>query len=94
MHDTVNYREVMSSTPWPKRRHPRHQPLRDALRASARADWEARREPRTEYALFDTPGQIEIFTWSASGHIITESLFASYPAVIVYVVDTVRCRTR
>ena len=44
------------------------------------------------YALFDTPGQIEIFTWSASGHIITESLAASYPTVIVYVVDTVRCK--
>lgn len=44
------------------------------------------------YALFDTPGQIEIFTWSASGQIITESLAASYRTVIVYVVDTVRCR--
>jgi len=45
-----------------------------------------------EYCLFDTPGQIEIFTWSASGQIITESLAACYPTVIVYVVDTVRCQ--
>jgi len=45
-----------------------------------------------KYALFDTPGQIEIFTWSASGQIITESLAASHPTVIVYVVDTVRCQ--
>ena len=44
------------------------------------------------YALFDTPGQIEIFTWSASGAIITESLAATYPTVIVYVVDTARCK--
>lgn len=26
------------------------------------------------YVLIDTPGQIEVFTWSASGTIITESL--------------------
>ena len=26
------------------------------------------------YVLLDTPGQIEIFTWSASGQIITEQL--------------------
>jgi GTPase SAR1 family protein len=27
-----------------------------------------------EYVLLDTPGQIEVFTWSASGSIITETL--------------------
>ena len=26
------------------------------------------------YVIFDTPGQIEVFTWSASGAIISESL--------------------
>lgn len=26
------------------------------------------------YVLIDTPGQIEVFTWSASGTIITEAL--------------------
>ena len=51
-----------------------------------------RKDERLRYALFDTPGQIEIFTWSASGQIITESLAAAHPTVIVYVVDTVRCR--
>jgi len=40
--------------------------------------------------LIDTPGQIEVFTWSASGSIITESLGASFPTVIVYVVDVPR----
>lgn len=44
-----------------------------------------------KYAVFDTPGQIEIFTWSASGQIISESLGAAFPTVVVYVVDTPRC---
>jgi GTPase SAR1 family protein len=38
----------------------------------------------------DTPGQIEIFTWSASGQIISESLASSFPTVMIYVVDTPR----
>jgi len=41
--------------------------------------------------ILDTPGQIEVFTWSASGSIITETLAATYPTVIVYVMDTARC---
>lgn len=44
-----------------------------------------------EYVLLDTPGQIEVFTWSASGAIITEALASHYPTVIVYVIDTPRC---
>jgi hypothetical protein len=40
--------------------------------------------------LFDTPGQIEVFTWSASGSIITESLASIFPTIIVYVMDTSR----
>lgn len=40
--------------------------------------------------LLDTPGQIEIFTWSASGAIITEAFASSFPTVIAYVVDTPR----
>lgn len=42
------------------------------------------------HVLIDTPGQIEIFTWSASGAVIAEALAASLPTVIVYVVDTPR----
>jgi hypothetical protein len=42
------------------------------------------------YVVIDTPGQIEVFTWSASGSIITEALAAFYPTVVVYVVDVVR----
>jgi GPN-loop GTPase len=44
-----------------------------------------------EYFLVDTPGQIEAFTWSASGTIITESLASAFPVVLCFVVDTVRC---
>jgi GPN-loop GTPase len=43
-----------------------------------------------DYVLVDTPGQIEVFTWSASGTIITDSLAASFPTVLLYVVDTPR----
>jgi GTPase SAR1 family protein len=44
-----------------------------------------------QYILVDTPGQIEAFTWSASGTIICESLASAFPTVLVFVVDTVRC---
>ncbi|KAF6022426.1 GPN1 [Bugula neritina] len=47
-------------------------------------------EAKTEYILIDTPGQIEVFTWSASGQIITEALATRYPTIIVYVMDTER----
>lgn len=45
----------------------------------------------SEFLLVDTPGQIEAFTWSASGAILSESLASSFPTVMVFVVDTVRC---
>ncbi|XP_051135461.1 GPN-loop GTPase QQT2 [Andrographis paniculata] len=49
-----------------------------------------RRAPQLDYVLVDTPGQIEIFTWSASGAIITEAFASTFPTVIAYVVDTPR----
>ena len=45
----------------------------------------------SKYLLVDTPGQIEAFTWSASGTILSESLASTFPTVLVFVVDTVRC---
>lgn len=42
--------------------------------------------------LIDTPGQIEVFTWSASGQIISSTIANSGPTAIVYVVDTKRCQ--
>jgi translation initiation factor IF-2 len=41
--------------------------------------------------LVDTPGQIEIFTWSASGALVAEALAAHFRTCVVYVVDTPRC---
>lgn len=49
------------------------------------------RAPANKYILLDTPGQIEVFTWSASGAIITDMLAATFPTVIAYVIDTPRC---
>ncbi|XP_064647339.1 GPN-loop GTPase 1-like [Lineus longissimus] len=49
-----------------------------------------KRAPESKYVVIDTPGQIEVFTWSASGSIITEALASSFPTVVVYVMDTPR----
>ncbi|SPP79577.1 GPN-loop GTPase 1 [Drosophila guanche] len=40
-----------------------------------------------KWCIIDTPGQIEVFTWSASGNIITEGLATMFPTIIVYVMD-------
>jgi GPN-loop GTPase len=40
--------------------------------------------------LVDTPGQIEVFVWSASGTILLESLASSFPTVLAYIIDTPR----
>ncbi|KAH8598826.1 XPA-binding protein-like protein 1 [Bisporella sp. PMI_857] len=40
--------------------------------------------------LVDTPGQIEVFVWSASGSILLDSLASTFPTVIAYVIDTPR----
>nr|KAF6429418.1 GPN-loop GTPase 1 [Molossus molossus] len=44
----------------------------------------------SKYVLIDTPGQIEVFTWSASGTIISEALASSFPTIVIYVMDTSR----
>ncbi|CAN6445836.1 unnamed protein product [Victoria cruziana] len=49
-----------------------------------------KRADQLDYVLVDTPGQIEIFTWSASGAIITEAFASTFPTVIAYVMDTPR----
>lgn len=49
------------------------------------------RDPPLQYVVADTPGQIEIFTWSASGAIVTEALASAMPAMVAYVMDTPRC---
>ncbi|KAG0139967.1 hypothetical protein CROQUDRAFT_693249 [Cronartium quercuum f. sp. fusiforme G11] len=49
-----------------------------------------KRADSLDYILVDTPGQIEIFTWSASGAIITDAIASSLPTVVAYVIDTPR----
>lgn len=43
-----------------------------------------------KHILVDTPGQIEVFVWSASGSILLDSLASTFPTVIAYVIDTPR----
>jgi GTPase SAR1 family protein len=50
-----------------------------------------KRSDELDYILVDTPGQIEAFTWSASGTIMGEALASSFPTVLAFVVDCVRC---
>ncbi|SCN58817.1 XPA binding protein 1, putative [Plasmodium chabaudi adami] len=50
-----------------------------------------KRKHKLNYIIVDTPGQIEVFNWSASGNIILETLSVSFPVVINYIIDTVRC---
>ncbi|KAG8759920.1 hypothetical protein FRC14_004578 [Serendipita sp. 396] len=49
-----------------------------------------KRAPNLENIILDTPGQIEIFTWSASGAIITDAVASTFPTVVAYIIDTPR----
>ncbi|EGP91185.1 uncharacterized protein MYCGRDRAFT_98423 [Zymoseptoria tritici IPO323] len=42
------------------------------------------------HIIVDTPGQIEVFVWSASGNILLSSLASSFPTVLAYIIDTPR----
>lgn len=44
-----------------------------------------------DYILVDTPGQIEAFTWSASGSMMSEALASAFPTILCFVIDTPRC---
>jgi GTPase SAR1 family protein len=46
--------------------------------------------PQVKHILVDTPGQIEVFVWSASGEILLSSLASTFPTVIAYIIDTPR----
>ena len=49
-----------------------------------------KRSSNLDYIFIDTPGQIEAFTWSAGGSIISELLSTSFPTCMLYTLDTVR----
>jgi GTPase SAR1 family protein len=44
-----------------------------------------------DYIINDTPGQLEVFSWSASGKLISDSFSVIYPSVLIYIVDIPRC---
>ncbi|KAF4343922.1 GPn-loop GTPase [Fusarium beomiforme] len=60
------------------------------LEKRAQPDPEKPERKPIDRILVDTPGQIEVFVWSASGTILLESLASSFPTVIAYVIDTPR----
>ena len=48
-------------------------------------------EDQSNLFVIDIPGQIEVFTWSSSSLILTETIATLMPVKIVYIVDSVRC---
>ena len=53
-------------------------------------DPEAPNARRIQNIIVDTPGQIEVFVWSASGSILLDSFASTFPTVIAYIIDTPR----
>jgi GTPase SAR1 family protein len=45
-----------------------------------------------DFIVVDTPGQLEVFSWSASGKLISDSLSLIFPTVLIYIVDIPRCQ--
>ncbi|EOD46066.1 putative atpase npa3 protein [Neofusicoccum parvum UCRNP2] len=68
-----------------KRTHPPAPPTDGAAPAAA-----APQAKPIKNILVDTPGQIEVFVWSASGDILLGSLASSFPTVVAYIIDTPR----
>ncbi|KAH3760285.1 GPN-loop GTPase 1 [Pelomyxa schiedti] len=88
--DTVRYKEVMSQYSLGPNGAIMTSLNLFATRFDQVVNFIEKRAHERKYVIVDTPGQIEAFTWSASGTIITESLGSTFPTVIVYVVDVPR----
>ena len=87
--DTVDYKQVMSQYGLGPNGAIMTSLNLFATRFDQVLDLIGKRE-NVEHAIIDTPGQIEAFTWSASGAVFTESLASRFPTIMVYVVDTPR----
>jgi hypothetical protein len=50
-------------------------------------------EPKKDldFVVIDTPGQLEVFSWSASGKLITDSFSIIFPSILIYIIDIPRC---
>lgn len=88
--DTVNYKEVMKQYNLGPNGGIMTSLNLFATRFDQVLQFTEKRAENLDCIFVDTPGQIEVFTWSASGTIITDSLAALFPTVVVYVVDTPR----
>ena len=44
-----------------------------------------------DFVVIDTPGQLEVFSWSASGKLITDSFSLIFPSILIYIIDIPRC---
>lgn len=88
--DTVNYKEVMKQYNLGPNGGIMTSLNLFATRFDQVMEFVEKRADSLKYIILDTPGQIEAFTWSASGSIITELMASSFPTIIVYVVDTPR----
>lgn len=89
--DTVNYREVMTQY----RLGPNGAILTSLNLFATKFHQvigllENRRES-LDWIVVDTPGQIEVFTWSASGQLIAEAFSSTFPTCLLFVGDTPRC---
>ncbi|XP_028434761.1 GPN-loop GTPase 1 isoform X1 [Perca flavescens] len=88
--DTVNYKEVMKQYSLGPNGGIVTSLNLFATRFDQVMQFIEKKQQNHRYVLIDTPGQIEVFTWSASGTIITETLASSFPCVVIYVMDTSR----
>ncbi|KAI0226991.1 GPN-loop GTPase 1 [Lamellibrachia satsuma] len=88
--DTVNYKEVMKQYSLGPNGGIVTSLNLFATRFDQVMGFLEKKSQQCKHVLLDTPGQIEVFTWSASGSIITETLASSMPTVVVYVMDTAR----
>ena len=44
-----------------------------------------------DFVVMDTPGQLEVFSWSASGKLISDSFSLIFPSILIYIIDLPRC---
>jgi GTPase SAR1 family protein len=88
--DTVNYKEVMKQYSLGPNGAIMTSLNLFSTKFNQIIDLIEKRSKDCKYVIIDTPGQIEVFTWSASGSIITEALASSFPTIICYVMDTSR----
>ena len=44
-----------------------------------------------DFVVTDTPGQLEVFSWRASGKLISDSFSIIFPSILIYIIDLPRC---